>query len=247
MHRSLRSPIAKPLCSSLSLFVLFAVFLVGVPAARAQIQDVNCNGISRATEKDSATGGDCSNFWFQNRATCDQLGGTSYRPCDDYIAPGPNQAASCSPSLAPDRDGDLRGDSCDNCPDIANPNQSDRDGDGKGDVCDDDELESCSMGSPNPKDSDGDGLPDVCDNCPQVANPDQRDSDQDGRGDACDPPTQEPEQPVGAPMEMMSGCAMASPHASSFAPAVAALALILFLAYSNRRWAYQRIKRRRRR
>jgi len=37
--------------------------------------------------------------------------------------------------LASDRDGDGRGDSCDNCPDAANADQADTDQDGTGDAC----------------------------------------------------------------------------------------------------------------
>ena len=84
----------------------------------------------------------------------------------------------------PDYDDDGIADSVDNCPLVANADQSDVDGDGVGDVCD---LTPCP-------DADGDGYPDVSDaacgkpkdNCVMVANPDQADTDGDGVGDACD-------------------------------------------------------------
>jgi hypothetical protein len=69
-----------------------------------------------------------------------------------------------------DNDGILDVD--DNCPLVANANQTDTDGDGLGDVCD--------------PDDDNDGIPDVEDNCPLIANPDQLDTDGDGIGDLCD-------------------------------------------------------------
>lgn len=70
----------------------------------------------------------------------------------------------------------------DNCPDVANADQSDVDWDTFGDVCDE-----CT-------DTDGDGLGDpgyaanTCptDNCPDIANPGQRDFDGDGVGNDCD-------------------------------------------------------------
>ena len=67
--------------------------------------------------------------------------------------------------------GDGVGDACDNCPEIANPDQADWDGDGIGDAC---------------VDSDGDGIRDEDDNCAEDYNPRQTDCDRDGTGDACD-------------------------------------------------------------
>lgn len=66
-----------------------------------------------------------------------------------------------SPDAAADQDGDGVLDLVDNCPAVANTNQSDKD---------------------------SDGLGDRCDNCPLVANFSQADiGDSDGIGDACDP------------------------------------------------------------
>jgi len=82
----------------------------------------------------------------------------------------------------PDTDSDGRGDSCDNCPQTANPNQEDSDGDGVGNVCD-----KCpAVSNPDQLDTDEDGRGNVCDNCPTTANADQQDADGDGVGDACD-------------------------------------------------------------
>ncbi len=74
-----------------------------------------------------------------------------------------------------DSDGDGFLDSVDNCPMVANADQTDSDGDGQGDACD--------FGI---TDSDGDSIDDFLDNCVDVPNPGQADSDGDGIGDACD-------------------------------------------------------------
>lgn len=76
-----------------------------------------------------------------------------------------------------DLDGDGVFDGFDNCPEVANADQTDTDGDGLGDACDD-----CA----DQFDADGDGVGDECDNCPNNANPEQRDFDGDGIGDLCD-------------------------------------------------------------
>jgi hypothetical protein len=78
-----------------------------------------------------------------------------------------------------DGDGDGLADVSDNCPAVANTDQTDTDKDGQGDACD--------PVDPPPADADGDGVPDASDNCPAVANTDQTDTDKDGQGDACDP------------------------------------------------------------
>jgi hypothetical protein len=69
-------------------------------------------------------------------------------------------------------DADSYGNACDNCPVDTNQNQADNDSDNIGDVCD--------------PDDDNDGLPDTVDNCPLVTNTNQNDYDGDGLGDLCD-------------------------------------------------------------
>ena len=72
----------------------------------------------------------------------------------------------------PDTDADGVPDSIDNCPMVANHDQSNVDGDAFGDACD--------------NDADGDGVLNVADNCVLVLNPSQKDTDKDATGDACD-------------------------------------------------------------
>lgn len=70
-----------------------------------------------------------------------------------------------------DTDDDGVPDALDNCPNVANPDQSDIDGNRAGDLCDD---------------FDRDGVLNVEDNCPSDPNAWQEDVDADGIGDACD-------------------------------------------------------------
>ncbi|UCD30003.1 MAG: thrombospondin type 3 repeat-containing protein, partial [Planctomycetota bacterium] len=99
------------------------------------------------------------------------------------------------PLSPPDTDDDGVGDSCDNCPNTPNSDQTDTDSDGQGDACDPDDdddgiidvNDNCPLlANPNQDDADTDGVGDVCDNCPNTGNPDQVDNDDDGFGDDCD-------------------------------------------------------------
>ncbi|MFK8032072.1 MAG: integrin alpha [Gammaproteobacteria bacterium] len=109
----------------------------------------------------------------------------------------------------PDADGDDIEDSLDNCPQVANADQSDVDMDGDGDACDVDDdddgivdeddncplladtdqsadLDMDGIGDECDDDVDGDTVDNAIDNCPVLANTNQSDIDMDGDGDACD-------------------------------------------------------------
>lgn len=191
----------RPSWRSLALGAWF-VALCLLPTV-AWAEDVNCNGIPRAQEQDpTAAGKDCVHYQMQG--SCLRSTSSPTRKCDDYLAPGPGQAATCSDMLARDGDGDGYGDSCDNCPAISNSDQSDSDGDGVGDSCDNcpltknsdqadrdrdgvgDACDACPTSTSLSGDQDGDGAPDAKDTCLCLPNADQKDQDGDGVGDACD-------------------------------------------------------------
>jgi len=172
-------------------------------ASLAHAEDVNCNGIQRGQEQDpTAIGKDCVHF--QMNGSCVRMTTSPTRKCDDYVAPGPGQPATCSDKLALDSDSDGWGDACDNCPHRSNSDQSDVDKDGIGDACDNcptianpsqedskrdgvgDACRDCPGSAYASSDYDADGRPDICDNCVRVANSDQSDADKDGIGDMCD-------------------------------------------------------------
>jgi hypothetical protein len=74
-----------------------------------------------------------------------------------------------------DRDEDTVLDGLDNCPSVANLDQTDDDMNGIGDVCE--------VGI---ADFDGDGVADGVDNCLSIPNPGQENFDGDSLGDVCD-------------------------------------------------------------
>ncbi len=135
--------------------------------------------------------------------------------CDDPDCA--NDVVCQNPDGDTDGDGVINAD--DDCPFVANADQSDTDGDGIGDVCDTQEN-ACSNGVDDDQDGaidcddencatmpvcsdptgdvDGDGVANAEDNCPNLANPDQADGDGDGVGDACDSTSEPPPGEGGA-------------------------------------------------
>ena len=89
-----------------------------------------------------------------------------------------NVANTVAVSPRRDRDGDGVPNGTDNCPLVANPDQTDSDGDGTGDACESNPLPG--------SDDDGDGVPNDTDNCKGIVNPDQADSNNNGIGDVCE-------------------------------------------------------------
>jgi alpha-tubulin suppressor-like RCC1 family protein/uncharacterized protein YfaP (DUF2135 family) len=83
-----------------------------------------------------------------------------------------DEVKSVTANFNPDLDNDGVPDLTDNCPLVANFDQSDGDADGIGNSCD--------------SDDDNDGILDVTDNCPLIANPEQANLDGDSYGDVCD-------------------------------------------------------------
>jgi hypothetical protein len=65
-----------------------------------------------------------------------------------------------------DMDQDGVNDSCDNCPENANPGQEDSNGNGMGDACEQVPQETCQQQHAGEADSDGDGVVDACDSTP---------------------------------------------------------------------------------
>ena len=95
---------------------------------------------------------------------------TLYLPPHQPIQPHWNHGDFPGECIDIDSDGII--DPIDNCPVVANSDQTDTDSDGVGDVCD--------------TDDDNDTIADGIDNCPVVAHADQLDTDTDGTGDVCE-------------------------------------------------------------
>jgi hypothetical protein len=118
---------------------------------------------------------------------------TKYNPdLSEYYIPNGMFLEDIFSDIDPDGDGISK--DLDNCPDIANEDQSDFDGDGFGDACDNCAGSSCEeiwgdvskCENIDQKDSDKDGIGDVCDLCPESSSLNQDDQDKDRVGDVCD-------------------------------------------------------------
>jgi pimeloyl-ACP methyl ester carboxylesterase len=80
--------------------------------------DDDCDGL---VDEDFSLGAACS-------ASCERLGVLACNGLGGVKCTAEDQPP-------PDQDADGFGDACDNCPNVANPDQADADGDGKGDAC----------------------------------------------------------------------------------------------------------------
>ncbi|MBI2667044.1 thrombospondin type 3 repeat-containing protein, partial [Candidatus Woesearchaeota archaeon] len=135
-------------------FNFSATDLDGLPPSEGGVLRI---GHTTGTASTEHFGGLLDELKIYNRVLTDQ------EISDDY-----------SPPLPPPLDSDVDGlsDGSDNCPAVANADQTDTDLDGQGDACD--------------ADDDNDGVSDITDNCPLASNFVQTNTDGDAEGDACD-------------------------------------------------------------
>ncbi|MES2155016.1 MAG: PKD domain-containing protein [bacterium] len=160
----------------------------------------------------------------------DSLGDACDAQPDEPDVPTSTAAAAARPIH--DDDADWVDDAVDNCPGIANRDQTDMDRDHQGDACD--------------LDLDGDGVPQAgdvgifLDDCPLKPNPDQKDANGDGVGDACAATAARPacDPCAGTPVAQLQGAhglqfTMAS--LAMMAGAAALVAVLVALAVRQRR------------
>lgn len=147
----------------------------GAASAQSNIPNPECLGTSCGAPQEQGGGCGCGcgcSVWVNMTDDGKQLAYTDDED-GDGIADDKDNCPTVANHDQTDSDGDGVGDACDNCPAISNFDQSDINGNGVGDVCD--------------PDMDGDGIANASDNCPKVPNPDQADMNHNGIGDACDP------------------------------------------------------------
>ncbi|MCO6491481.1 MAG: thrombospondin type 3 repeat-containing protein [Phaeodactylibacter sp.] len=154
----------------------------GNNAGFVTLADLSPNGLNGTLQNMSLSG--TNSNWIASEVTINE--NCPYLSID---SDNDGQGDECDPfpfDAGDDNDEDGIAGISDNCPDIANADQTDTDGDGLGDACD-----PCPL---DPHEGvDGDGVCSDVDNCPDIMNPNQADSDTDGPGDACDPCPLDPE------------------------------------------------------